>query len=304
MSVCLCMSGAVDERMAELYVRQEITDLRLVCSDGSVMAHTVVMASMSEPLLSYLKTTVSSPAIRDIVSLDTSVADVKSVVDIVYFGRQSVDAKRVQHLTRVAKRLGLHLQTAVSAVLETTTAPHKHCLLTGHETPDPLPDQQMTRETEELAIDLSITSRPDHHMEDNVMKTIESIVANGPQKTPRRRKQSDPKPVIVHKSGKYDTNEELIEPMDASNGTVEACDQQLTNGSPLEPLKHHLSEEFMVEAMPLTVPVPTAGHPMDTIGSIADGLAIHTIHSLCGDLLASVKPKIRISGKSLGKSVE
>ncbi|XP_054164919.1 zinc finger protein chinmo-like [Oppia nitens] len=186
--------------LREMYLSQLMTDVIIECIDGSVMAHKLVLSSLSQRLYQLLSKWSTSQLIV-IILMDTKVDDMKSIVDCVYFGHQLVDIKRVNQLQQIANTFGLQLKTEMIAeesldfnLIESDNNKSrlKDKLI------EPM-DQQIDQ-LKEVAIDLSLSCQSTNKIDNknNSMKTIESIVANdrpivtisqliGPK---RRRKRS------------------------------------------------------------------------------------------------------------------
>ncbi|CAG2102713.1 unnamed protein product [Medioppia subpectinata] len=238
--ISLSDSSAVSSGLRELYVGRELTDTRLVCCDGSVLAHRLVLSAVS-PLLRSLLTSESSlsSSTASVLFPDDRREDIESIVDCVYFGHKSVDTTRVQPLIRLAAKYGIDLRTSVSAVMASglrgdavrnntaaedddsagptaqrsvpsplSMAPHLQC----RGTDDRRREVITAHEREEIAIDLSANSRP-QPKRDTIMEAIDAVVANtgavGEPVVKRRRKQLDPKTIAPKKTKSQDTIDQL-----------------------------------------------------------------------------------------------
>ena len=220
---CELMSG-----LSSLYAKQEMTDLRLVCSDGSLMAHKTVLAAVSDKLLKMMATDNTCNSV--ILFADYTKEDIKTIIDCIYFGRQTIESNRFKQLSRIAHNFGIKLKSAVSEALSSghisTPIPPKSSadLIPVSKTsiilcdkkqlkPKPLEsirlvyedhpyghDHHQTQFTaqstlSEIPMDLTVTAE-EKSVEDNVRNVIDSIAKFGPQSPSiRRRKQSEPKPI-------------------------------------------------------------------------------------------------------------
>src|SRR5882724_6843356 len=117
MSVPLSIDqSVVMSRLAELYMSEEMTDLRIVCTDGSLVAHRLVLSSVSDTFNQIVSNNGMSSEANPmvIVMSDHSIKDMKTIVDVIYFGRQSVESNRKKQLIRIADSFGIKLKTNIN----------------------------------------------------------------------------------------------------------------------------------------------------------------------------------------------
>ena len=119
MSINVCVDPSpVAPGLALLYERQYLTDVRLVCGDGKVLVHKVVLFAVSDLLQDLLSDQSGHHCDNTVILLDNSVTDVKKIIDCLYYGHQSIASNRFSYLSRIAAKLGIVLRSAVSVALE------------------------------------------------------------------------------------------------------------------------------------------------------------------------------------------
>lgn len=105
--------------LLSLYQNQELTDVRLVCSDGQVWAHKAVLSAVSDSLRRLLSDQSGHKCEPTVILLsDMSVADVKQVVDCLYYGQMPVTSNQFKKLSLIASQLDICLRPTVSVALE------------------------------------------------------------------------------------------------------------------------------------------------------------------------------------------
>ena len=235
MSLQMCIDSLPLTRgLSSLYADQQLTDIRIVCSDGYLMAHKVVLATASHKLREMISTdsTMASNTMVLILS-DVCLEDIKAIVDCIYFGQKCIQSNRFKQLSQIADNLGIKVSSAVSAafaatyilpsVLTTTSHPkttqRKSLILsdTKKSTQKPLESIQMSFEDSDVETPMDLSVIHKDTIEENVRKIIDSIATNGPKRTQtpgvRRRKQTDPK-TILSKVVRFD---EIAETSSAQN---------------------------------------------------------------------------------------
>ncbi|XP_054164350.1 uncharacterized protein LOC128962052 [Oppia nitens] len=268
--------------LREMYLSQLMTDVIIECIDGSVMAHKLVLSSLSQRLYQLLSKWSTSQLIV-IILMDTKVDDMKSIVDCVYFGHQLVDIKRVNQLQQIANTFGLQLKTEEVAeeslnfsrqliqydinglMRYHSVNNNNNNSLIASDRKRRLKDKPIEPmdlsidQLQELPINLSLSSTNDKtNNEDNIMKTIESIVANGPSIAAisqpigrkRRRKQSYPKTVVnKNKEKSMVASKHLNVSSNASNTTKQPEDsvELLTTNNAIITPTHNQSLNVLKE---------------------------------------------------------
>ncbi|CAG2106106.1 unnamed protein product [Medioppia subpectinata] len=258
--ISLSDSSAVTTYLCGLYRRQELTDTRIVCTDGSLVAHRLVLSAVWPQLRAAigcaLKTTPAADSSPLVVMVnDIGVDDMRAILDVVYFGRQVVDAQSGQRLQRLANRLDIKLKSqdvkprtpAVAAaksadllmpsiavmaadegVKTSAPTPRHKCLLSSDkkrlsakQSIDVIADQL----TMEIPIDLTANSAPNPSPEDTVMNTIESIVTNG---------SGGQSPPLLTAPPKTNRRRKQSSPKTTGAKSAKYVDNNNTNGSPVE----------------------------------------------------------------------
>ena len=98
--------NSLSEKFQEYYANEEFLDTTLVCKDGSVRAHKIVVASQSKFFEEVL---VSNPCKHPvIVMLDMDFETLKCLVEYMYHGKVSFKAPILDNFVKAANILGLN----------------------------------------------------------------------------------------------------------------------------------------------------------------------------------------------------
>lgn len=99
-------------RLSVLYSAQELTDLTIDCPNGRVLAHKLILSSVSHYFRHYLyEKSTKTENNSLIIFADISVEDMKAIIDCIYFGKQLISKNRIQNILKIAERLEIDLIT-------------------------------------------------------------------------------------------------------------------------------------------------------------------------------------------------
>jgi hypothetical protein len=95
-------------RLGQLYLKNELTDVTISCPNGELMAHKLILSAVSHYFRTqFIKSNKSQNFV--LIFADICVEDIKTIVDIIYFGKQLIPNNRSENLIKIAKRLGINL---------------------------------------------------------------------------------------------------------------------------------------------------------------------------------------------------
>jgi hypothetical protein len=95
-------------RLGQLYLKKELTDVTISCPNGELMAHKLILSAVSYYFRTqFIKSNKSHNSV--LIFADICVEDIKTIVDIIYFGKQLIPNNRSENLIKIAKRFGINL---------------------------------------------------------------------------------------------------------------------------------------------------------------------------------------------------
>ena len=97
--------STMSDMLEQLYQHHEHADVTLVCDDGHLLAHSIVLASSSTFLTTLLENVNQSPSPTSIYFANTSLLHLQALQTLLYCGQMTVTKEVLEHLLAMARQL-------------------------------------------------------------------------------------------------------------------------------------------------------------------------------------------------------
>ena len=114
---------AMVDMLEQLYQHHEHADVTLVCDDGHLLAHSLVLASRSTFLTTLLQNENQSPSPTSLFFANTSLLHLQALKTLLYCGEMTVNQDVLEHLLVMARQLQI---TGITAELKREAIPDKY----------------------------------------------------------------------------------------------------------------------------------------------------------------------------------